>query len=328
MESITKYRQTPETLRRLIERAYGPGAVPDGDDFAVELGEGWFNVGYIVRLRDGRESVLKIAPPPGVEVMTYEHNAMRSEIDAIRLISTHTDVPVPPVDLYDDSHQIIDADWFAMPRIPGENLHALEGVLGEEAVLEGWRQIGAATRRLNQIPGPGFGRYGAELYPTWRAAFEAICEDVLADGERRSVDIGHDYAAIRTLIASNIACLDAVTDPVFCEWDLWQANAMVHDGRLVAVVDHERAFWGDPLMEAGFLEAAQPGHAPGVAFLEGYGRGPLTDAEMARRRLYTLHLFLIMTIETAYRGHTTPDQYQFVRGQLDQAVSALGRGHA
>jgi hypothetical protein len=43
--------------------------VPDGDDWASELSHGWFNVAYRIRLRDGAQVVLKIAPPAGVEVL-------------------------------------------------------------------------------------------------------------------------------------------------------------------------------------------------------------------------------------------------------------------
>src|SRR5674476_273100 len=90
MESITKYRQSPQTLRRMIERAYGPGLVPPTDDFATELGHGWCNVAYLVHLADGREVMMKIAPPPGVEVMTYEQDMLAGEVAAIRLIEERT----------------------------------------------------------------------------------------------------------------------------------------------------------------------------------------------------------------------------------------------
>src|SRR4051794_19981303 len=71
MESITKNRQSQDALRAMVERAYGPGQLPGGDDWVSELGHGWFNVAYRIRLRDGRRVVLKIAPPPHIEVMTY-----------------------------------------------------------------------------------------------------------------------------------------------------------------------------------------------------------------------------------------------------------------
>ena len=117
MESITKNRQSPETLRAMIARAYGPDQVPSGDDFAEELGHGWFNVAYKLRLRDGAQVVLKIAPPPHVEVMTYEHGAMGTELTALALIRERTSVPVPAVQFADRSHELCDADWFVMPFI-------------------------------------------------------------------------------------------------------------------------------------------------------------------------------------------------------------------
>ncbi|WP_199922357.1 hypothetical protein [Microterricola viridarii] len=51
------------TLLAMIERAYGADLVPVDDDFATELGHGWFNVASRLRLRDGRDVVMKIAPP-------------------------------------------------------------------------------------------------------------------------------------------------------------------------------------------------------------------------------------------------------------------------
>ncbi len=332
MESITKYRQPPSTLRSIIARAYGDAAVPLEDDFATELGHGWFNVAYILRLRDGREVVLKIAPPPGIEVMTYEEGMMCGEIRAIELIRRETTVPVPQVDHYDDTHTIIDADWFVMPRLPGENLKVLSETLSPDEYQAGWRVMGEMTKRLNGITGAGFGRFNKPLVGTWREAFTGIIGDVLADGERRQVALGWSYAEIRELIADHEACLDEVVTPAFCEWDFWDANAMMHEGRLIGVIDHERAFWADPILEAGFVMAAL-GLPIGEAFLEGYGerpgghKGPLTEGEMARRRLYNLHLFLIMTIETSYRGHTTTDQYDFALGRLADVMASFGRTH-
>jgi hypothetical protein len=51
----------------------------------------------------------------------------------------------------------------------------------------------------------------------------------------------------------------------------------------------------------------------------------LTGAEQARRRLYCLHLILIMTIEMVYRGHTDTRQYNWARGQLTDVMAMFGR---
>ena len=106
----------------MIARAYGPDQVPTGDDWVQELGIGLFNVAYRLRLRDGYESVLKIAPPPSVRVMTYERGAMATELAALALVRYRTTVPVPVVDFADQSHQLCDADYFFMPYIDADNL--------------------------------------------------------------------------------------------------------------------------------------------------------------------------------------------------------------
>ncbi|WP_454856541.1 hypothetical protein [Promicromonospora soli] len=54
----------------MVARAYGADAVPDGDAWVDELGNGFFNVVYRLTLADGRQVALKsvaraaLASPP------------------------------------------------------------------------------------------------------------------------------------------------------------------------------------------------------------------------------------------------------------------------
>jgi hypothetical protein len=48
-----------------------------------ELTEGLFNVAYEVLLPE-KAVILKIAPPQDVKVMSYEHNIMKAEVEALR----------------------------------------------------------------------------------------------------------------------------------------------------------------------------------------------------------------------------------------------------
>jgi aminoglycoside phosphotransferase (APT) family kinase protein len=326
VESITKNRQPEQALRAMAERAYGPGQVPAaGADWVSELGHGWFNVAYLIRLRDGLRAVLKIAPPAGVEVMTYERGAMATELAALRLIREHTGVPVPAVHFADHSRELCDADWFLMDYIDADNL-GITGPALPAADRDAYHEaLGAANRELNSIRGPAFGPLAGPGEVTWRAAFTGMAEDVLRDGERRRVDLGRDYGAVRDVIARHAGSLDEVTEPRYVEWDLWDSNVMVRDGAIVAIIDHERAFYGDPLIEGGFTATQLPAFGDPAAFLRGYGHGELTSAERSRRRLYCLYLTLIMVIETVYRGHADTRQYDWGREQLTQAIELLGR---
>lgn len=325
MESITKNRQPLRALRAMVARAYGPGQVPPGTGWVTELEQGWFNVVYQIRLRDGRQAVLKIAPPPAVEVMAYERDAMATELRALQLIGQQTSVPVPVVDFADDSRELCDADYFFMSFIDADNLGVVRGALTAAEADRYHEALGAANRELNAISGPAFGPLAGPGYPSWRAAFTQMVADVLADGERRQAGLGCDYRAVRAAIAANEASLDEVTQPRFVEWDLWDGNVMVRGGAIVSIIDHERAFYGDPLIEAGFAGTQLSAFGDPSAFMRGYGRDSLTQTERVRRQLYCLHLALIMVIETVYRGHTDSRQHDWARAQLAE-VMALLRG--
>ncbi|GIE88953.1 phosphotransferase family protein [Actinoplanes regularis] len=326
MDSITKNRQTPDVLRAMIARAYGSEEVPDGDDWCDELGHGWFNVAYRIRLRSGREVVLKIAPPPGIEVMTYERDAMATELAALRLVREHTTVPVPDIEFADRSRELCDADWFFMPFIAGDNLGMLRDEHSAEERAAYNELLGALNRDLNAVRGPHFGPLDGPGDPTWRAAFLRMIEGVLRDGERRTVDLGFPYAEVRAVIAAHAGSLDEVTEPCFVEWDMWDNNVMVRDGRIVAIIDHERAFYGDPLIEAGFTGSEVPAYGDSSAFIRGYGHGPATEDERVRRRLYCLYLVLIMTIETAYRNFPGTGNYEWARARLTETMALFDGG--
>ncbi|AEV84046.1 aminoglycoside phosphotransferase [Actinoplanes sp. SE50] len=321
MESITKNRQSPDVLRAMVERAYGRAEVPAGDDWYVELSHGWFNVAYRIRLRSGHRTVLKIAPPPGVEVMTYERGAMATELAALRLIREHTDVPVPEVEFVDRSHELCDADYFFMAFIDGDNLGMLRGQQSPRERAAYNLSLGEINRRLNAIRGERFGPLDGSGDPSWRVVFTAMIEGVLRDGERRDVPLGFGYDEVRAVIAAHAGSLDEVTEPRFVEWDMWDNNVMVRDGRVVAIIDHERAFFGDPLIEAGFTGSEVPAYGDSSAFIQGYGRGPATEAERIRRRLYCLYLALIMTIETAYRNFPGTGNYDWASERLKETMA-------
>lgn len=309
----------------MAERAYGPGRVPEGNGWLSELGHGWFNVAYRIRLRDGYEAVLKIAPPAGVEVMSYERGAMGIELAALDLIGKHTSVPVPRVDFADRSHALCDADWFVMPFIDADNLSVIGPELPAEELAAYKEQVGAANRRINSIRGTAFGPLAGPGDSSWRRVFTGIVEDVLVDAERRRVDLGRPYDAVREVLAEHAASLDEVSEPRLVEWDLWDGNVMVREGRIACVIDHERAFFGDPLIEFGFAGTQMPAaFGDSTHFVRGYGHPRLTGTETVRRRLYCLHLVLVMVVETVYRGHTDTAQYDRSRERLTEIMTLLG----
>src|SRR5512136_2625929 len=103
MESKTKNRKTREQVARMVERAFAGLTLSAVDDAVSELKEGWFNAAYNVCLSDGREVILKIAPPPDAEVMTYEQNIMSTEVASMRLAAQNPAIPVPEIYYFDNT---------------------------------------------------------------------------------------------------------------------------------------------------------------------------------------------------------------------------------
>lgn len=326
MQSTTKNRQPVSVLKALVERAYGAAQVPEGADFAYEITEGWFNVAYRIVLRDGQQVVLKIAPPADIAVLTREVGMMRAELEAMRLVSTQTSVPVPRVDHVDLSHEIVKADLFFMEFIDADNFgfSADAGRLSPDTIAVGNRELGALNREINSVVGPHFGPILGEGSATWREAFTKMIEDTLADGERVGIDLGWEPDQIRGVLIQNSEALDEVTVPQLVEVDLWAKNSMIRDGRIVAILDHERAVYGDPLMEAGLTGLDMPAFGDPTDFMAGFGLAELTPSERTRRRLYSLYLAIIMVVETRYRGYSDTEIYDFGRRELDALMAAFG----
>lgn len=129
--------------------------------------------------------MLKIAPPPTVDVLTYERGAMATELAALRLIREHTAVPVPTVDFADSSHELCDADYVCMPYVDADNLGVIQADLPVDERDACMEALGAANRELNSIRGTAFGPLTGPGDPSWRTMFGQMVEDVLRDGERR-----------------------------------------------------------------------------------------------------------------------------------------------
>ncbi|MBU4465927.1 MAG: aminoglycoside phosphotransferase family protein [Actinobacteria bacterium] len=324
MESRTKNRQPAATLRSMVERAYGAAACLPDDDFASELDHGWFNAVYRVRLRDSRDVVLKIAPSPRLKVLTYEHDLMRNEWAALEVLRAES-LAVPAVEFADPSREICDADWFFMEFVEGENFGQLieQGALSTVAAENLYEQLGELNRGVNKIVGPGFGSIAEPHWSSWRAAFTNLVEDVLRDGEAIVVDIGCSYRRVRKVLAAHSPVLEDVTEPRFVAWDLWPSNTMTSGGRITALIDPERAMWGDPLMEAGLLGPDLPIFGDRTAFGRGYRLGSLSPSEELRRRLYTMYLILVMIVEPGYRGTQDPHQVVWCRDRLADLLEGL-----
>ena len=319
-DSISKTRIGTADASRIVAAAFHGDASLAA---ITELTDGWFNAAYRLDLSDGRTVVLKIAPPPHVEVLTYETDILCAEVAALRLVADRTSAPVPEVVWVDEACEFLASRSFVMAFVPGESLHhAAERIPAEDRQRLD-RVLGVHLREINDIVGPAFGLASPTMprHERWVEAFGTIFRAVVDDGRRRHVELPIGAHDAEDALEACAAALEEVTVPHLVLWDLWDGNVMVDPTtfELTGLLDLERALWGDPLLEVQFGRPTSP------SFDEGYGRAMLaTPGERCRRELYSLYLLLVMSIEGTYREYPSDPLGDWASSRL---VETLARCH-
>ena len=108
MESKTKNKKSRDQIESMAVRAFNGIKLAAGEEAIIELKQGWFNAAYEVKLEDGREVILKIAPPQRAEVMIYEKNIMKTEVASMRLVRANPAIPVPEIFFFDNARDLCD----------------------------------------------------------------------------------------------------------------------------------------------------------------------------------------------------------------------------
>ncbi|PWV89331.1 phosphotransferase family enzyme [Paenibacillus cellulosilyticus] len=316
MDSQTKNKQSNEILSTLIDRAF-----PGVEAVSIkELTEGFFNVAYIVELSDGRETVLKIAPPVNSLIMTHEHHIMSSEVESMRLAAEQTDVPVAKILYYDNSREICNADYFFMEKLPGRSFHSIMGELSDEVRLGVDVQVGQLNRRINSIVGERFGYFGQPYKQgdVWFDVFMSIVQDAINDAAALNIDLTIDIPQLLSFLERDKPHFEEITTPRLVHWDLWAGNVFIEDGKVTGVIDFERCMWADELLEVGFR-----GFANNHSFVEGYGITEWTESQRIRVHWYDMYLFLISALECDYRHYDDRGAYDWATQMLREGIQTI-----
>lgn len=316
MESQTKNRQTPETIRCMVRGAFGNADISG----ITELTEGFFNVAYLVALPGGKEVILKIAPPEGSLIMTHEKDIMRCEAESMRLVKSRTDVPVADILFYDHTRTVCDADYFFMSKLEGKTLSSLSGELSGRDKSGIQYSLGRYNAQINGITGESFGYFcqPEKHSADWHTAFSTIIRDALNDAKAMSIDIGVPYGAVAALLPHFTDCFREVRTPRLVHWDLWDGNVFIKDGQISGLIDFERCLWADCLMEVGFRSSNQDRD-----FLKGYGIGAFTEKQKARILWYDLYLFLISSLEYDYRKYPDDGILRWASGKVAETFARI-----
>lgn len=316
MESLTKYRQSKEVIERMVQK-YFPG---NGLEKYIELTEGYFNVAYEVKLENGKELILKIAPRQDMRVMTYEKNIMYSEVNAMKLAQEKGEIPVPKVLGYDASCTICESPYFFMEKVDGRSMNSIRSNLTERQIETIYEEVGKIDATINQIVCPCFGYPGQKELQgkDWYSAFKTMLEAEVEDARRGNVDLKISVEQMWKALKKDQHIFKEVTEPRLVHWDCWDGNIFVKNGRVSGIIDWERCIWGDSLMEVGFRSYDQ-----NLSFQKGYGITTFTESQRRRILWYDVYLLIEMSLECEYRHYDSMEMYDWATGQLVEQMRKI-----
>jgi fructosamine-3-kinase len=257
------------------------------------FGAGKFSQTLAVSSDEGKQFVLRIAPPDILLQLFYEYRMMRREPAIhIRLLE-ETSVPVPPILAYDFSRRLIDRDFLIMPRLPGRPLNTLN--LNTSGSDRAFREWGQHVAQIHQITDPDnrFGYLGEhkcmEPQTSWRKAFKVMYQKELDDICSFGGYLRTQADDALGLLEEHLDVFESCQISTLCHGDLWITNLLVQpDGKVTGVIDFDRACWGDIEWDMAIAEYCGITRPP---FWEGYGRVVHTHSGSAaiRRLFYLLY---------------------------------------
>lgn len=255
MKSNTKTVLSPEMIARIMKTHFGTELQVLT---VTELTEGWFNAVYIVSFSkpvagNFQEVVLKTGVESGKYVLTYEKDLMRAELKVYELLSP-TKVPVPRILVKDLSRSLLDCDYFIMEKLQGDNWGKLDSRITPENNEKLISQVAGYMAEFHNISQGYFGYVKEDpafRHTSWRSAFSSMVHMTIADGRKNAVAL--DYAAVLSAFSPLWELLDEVKEPALVNFDMWKKNIMLREVqgeyKIDGIIDHERAFFGDPCAE-------------------------------------------------------------------------------
>ena len=313
VNSKTKYEASEAEIGELFSFHKMGNAV----DIAA-LGNGEFNAAYKVTCDDGASYALKIAPPAGAKVLSYEKNMMEAEVFWYSQMHEKTDILCPEVYVADFSEEIIKSSCFIMEMMPGGPLWEM-GLSAEEYEAVQRQKICMLTK-IHGIANDGCGYIQTGLRSSWYEALKDMAVRLVDDCRSLGRETPDGERFVR-LIDKHRKLLE--TAPCrMVNFDLWDSNVLYNPGSgKICWIDPERGFWGDPV--ADFITLGSGQKAPLSAKqkeLDIYNDMAaekifLTGETEIRYALAVCYLALIEEVERYVRYE--PDNPTYIRNTVD-----------
>lgn len=332
MFSKTKSVLSREKIDKIVKANFGTAAIVTD---VAELTDGMFNAIYVLSFAEPIEGYQELVLKTGVQtdkyILTYEKEILCTEVFVYGKLA-EAGVPIPRIICHDFSHSLVNCDYFFMERLQGETWGKLMREISPENARQLQYDLGVCTAKIHSIKGGYFGYIKDDKsyhYSTWTEAFGSFIHNIVEDGKRGGVDLPYDD--ILHALNPYWRTLDAVKEPSLINYDMWAKNILLKesDGQYIidGIIDHERAFYGDPVAEfistvtiCGDLEKA-------TAFQTGYRKLlPFTFGreEQIRLCMYSVYMGLLGGVEIyRYEVDDVPAYLQRCTHMINMSLNNL-----
>ena len=269
-----------------------------------ELAGGTFNTVFKVSTENGKY-VIKIAPNKNTDVLTYEKDLIKTEVSMYKLLQNMKHVHFPKIYGYNYEDDF-EYKYLIMEFVDGDMLCNLK--LGKDEYNQVMFDLGVAMAEIHSITNESsFGYIQNGFKPTMKEAYHSMIDAIINDGLKKTKHIPY-HKEILAIISKCDHVFDSITESSLVHFDLWAGNIIIKDRKLYALIDCERAMYGDAIGDFISLDYAAPFYANKNKYLiNGYNsiadkKLSFDQAEMTRFYLMKIYLGLVVYVETYYRS--------------------------
>lgn len=278
-----------------------------------ELSTGLFNNTYKVNTANNLY-ILKVAPHLQADVFFPERDLMRRE----QSLATTLRSACKLIPRYCAFFNVGERQAFLQEYVHGKLWYEHHEKFSKKENQRIWYQLGKISKNLHSCTGQEFGypRPG-QRFKKWSLFIQNMVNELAQDAKNKQLDIS-SLLRFSGMLVSFSDRLDKNHQAKLCHGDLWSRNIIV-DGEgdnihIKALIDCERAYWGDPLSEWVFVLSEIPD-----AFWQGYGQNLLKQADPVCVAIYQGMYFMLNILEDV-RIAASPTTAQ---NHLDKVIEYL-----
>ena len=332
MESRTKSKVSQGMILLICQMHFGK----DIQHIRIEeLMDGYFNASYKVELPQiGLNVLLKVGPDFDADVMAYEVDMMKGEVKNYRHAASIPGLPVPKMIVEQMDHTVLGYRYFITEFLDGIPLSKVDDITTQQR-REINKTLAGYLGKLHNKKGDAFGYPALHLHDpnvSYDVVYRSFLRMVFSDVQKKAVELPITESDFWGIVEPYISVLEEVKTPVLVHFDLWDGNIFVAPEdvtKIMGIIDWERGFYGDPIADLVSL-AFNTDFSQAEYFFEIYNNIAnekiiFDDKAKIRLLLHRIYLYLLMTVECAYRdiGGSFEGQRVWAAGELMARIEEL-----